>query len=197
MSNTDGDTVGLGIGQGASVCQYVVWRRDVVIEMTRRGLPRSRLRLLIAFVAAGLLLSGCPNTTDPMSCNCPNLLDTATSIDWTGDGTAPSSVNSYPGGTLPHQAVLNYDVADAAAIASAQQQVEDRLKSFPAVFQARADRQGSVEFVGADWIVYVGGVILEDRTSMTVFVYIDEDDRAAEILEPIADVLGIIATNAG
>ncbi|MCP4307235.1 MAG: hypothetical protein GY788_20670 [bacterium] len=166
---------------------------------TESNAARRRLPIALVAIAAALLLSGCPGTTDPMSCNCPKLVETVQPIDWIGDGTTPSSIDPYPGPSerLSHHVILNYEVADAAAIAALQQQVEDRLKSFPTVFQTGADRQGSVEFVSDDWIVYIGGVIHEGTTSMTVFVYIDDDDHAAEILAPIAEVLGTIDPGAG
>jgi hypothetical protein len=144
--------------------------------------------LALLATAASLLLSGCPGT-DPADCNCPNLVEAASSIDWIGDGTAPDSVATGAGTRrFPREVMLFYEVPD---IAEAQQEVEDRLRSFPSVFVVGQDSEGSVEFRSDEWRVYVGGYSAEGIREMSIFVYmVDDDERAAEILAPVAEVLG-------
>ncbi len=163
-----------------------------MIEMDHT-LSRGRFPVALLAIAIAVLLSGCPGP-DPADCNCPNLIETASSIDWLGDGTAPSRVTTSAGvPSFPREAILHFEVSD---VAETQQQVEDRLKSFPTVFQIGRDYQGSGTFNTDDWSIYVGSVVVEDLPSVVLVRVgiVDDDGNAPTILAPIVEVLGTVPT---
>ncbi len=105
-----------------------------------------------------------------------------------GDGSPPSEVTDAGGSSL--QVILYYA---SSAPYEKQQQVEDRLKSFPDVFKIGQDPQGSATFGSDKWSVYVGGAKLDESTyAVSIFVETPDDEHAAEVLAPIVEVLGTI-----
>jgi hypothetical protein len=144
-------------------------------------------------IVAAVLLGGCP-AQNPIDGRCPNMEAIVSSIDWIGDGTPNLSTynDKTGGGDYPCSVDVYYEASDGVEV---QRQVEDRLKSFPSVFTVENDSKYSVEFVADDWRVAVGVHRYNDERGDQIGVFIwmiDRDNRAAEILAPIVDVLGTV-----
>lgn len=161
------------------------------LRPTQARTIRHRLSIGVLAIAASVLLSGCP-PQEPADGDYPKLEATVASIDWIGDGIAPSGVEIKPGGSrLQIRTEVEYPTPDSTAL---QLKIEERLKSFPTVFLVTADREGYVLVEGDDWEVYVVISGLDDGTpSVSLGVStVDNDDRAVESLAPIIEVLGTI-----
>lgn len=126
-------------------------------------------------------------------CRCPTLIETASSIDWIGDGERPAEVTSWSGTeSYPLEVDLVYDDAfsDEAVVAIAQRLIG---AGYSPVNEIVLPLSRSIRFEEEDWEVAFGGVALEEGSFVRVRVYVVKPDRRAdEVLAPLAEVLGMV-----
>ena len=126
-----------------------------------------------------------------------NLIENASSVDWQDTGERPVGIlDTKDGGTGPLPVELDYATdGSSAAVLS----VVDRLVEAGSVPRddphTAIDRGRAVVFERGDWEVLLRRTELDDQLGLMVRVRLDDDDddRAADILAPIREVLGSVA----
>ena len=146
----------------------------------------ARVRISLLVLALGMLLSACIVEPETRFCVCPKLEAVAPTIDWSGMGESPETVNPTPGLEFRHRLALLYESSDAIGdLAVAVQRLTD------AGFRHTDDSDHS--FRGDEWLVLLKASGTAERPLVVLFVEITDDDRANEILRPFVDALGTVS----
>ena len=146
-----------------------------------------RLKGSVVILVLGLLMSACIVEPETRFCACPNLETVAPTIDWMGTGQLPEIVDdSSPGSRgLRHRVALHYESTNALGdLAVAVQRLTD------AGFRRTDDSNQS--FRGEEWLLILGPGGTVEQPLVILFVDITDDERAAEILQPLMDALGTV-----
>lgn len=150
----------------------------------RVGVSLLVLVVVMSLVSAACLVPGDGETDDP--CRCPNLEAVAPTIDWLGTQGGPDRVSSNFGREgFRHRVDLHY--ASSEALVDLELAVT-RLAE--AGFRRTDDSDQS--FRGDEWLVLLKASGTDEQPLVVLFVEITDDERAAEILQPLVDALGTV-----
>ena len=150
----------------------------------RVGVSLLVLVVVMSLVSAACLVPGDGETDDP--CRCPNLEAVAPTIDWIGRGEEPVTVLSNFGREgFRHRVDLHYASSDELV------DLDAAVMRLSAAGFRRTD-DGDQSFRADEWLVLLKASGTDEQPLVVLFVEITDDERAAEILQPLLDALGTV-----